>query len=53
MAQKKKSPPAGKKKDLVETSSQGAFVRTILDSVADGVFTVDQYFRVTSFNRAA
>ncbi|MGW8324025.1 MAG: PAS domain-containing protein, partial [Thermodesulfobacteriota bacterium] len=54
MAQKKKSPPAGKKEeDLVATSSQGAFVRTILDSVADGVFTVDQDFRITSFNRAA
>ena len=54
MAQKKKSSPAGKQeKDLVETSSQGAFVRTILDSVADGVFTVDQDFRITSFNRAA
>jgi PAS domain S-box-containing protein len=28
-------------------------VATILDSVADGVFTVDQGFRITSFNRAA
>lgn len=26
---------------------------TILDSVADGVFTVDEHFRITSFNRAA
>jgi PAS domain S-box-containing protein len=26
---------------------------TILDSVADGVFTVDEGFRITSFNRAA
>lgn len=29
------------------------FVEVILDSVADGVFTVDQDFRITSFNRAA
>ncbi len=28
-------------------------VATILDSVADGVFTVDQGFRITSFNHAA
>jgi PAS domain S-box-containing protein len=28
-------------------------VDIILDSIADGVFTVDQDFRVTSFNRAA
>lgn len=27
--------------------------RIILDSVADGVFTVDQQWRITSFNRAA
>jgi PAS domain S-box-containing protein len=27
--------------------------RVILDSVADGVFTVDHEFRITSFNRAA
>ncbi|MDZ7698108.1 MAG: PAS domain S-box protein [Deltaproteobacteria bacterium] len=25
----------------------------ILDSVADGVFTVDQHWKITSFNRAA
>ena len=30
-----------------------SFVRTILDSVADGVFTVDPEFRITSFNKAA
>jgi PAS domain S-box-containing protein len=28
-------------------------MRMILDSVADGVFTVDAVFRITSFNRAA
>ena len=26
---------------------------TILDSIADGVFTVDDQWRITSFNRAA
>ncbi len=30
-----------------------SFTDVILDSIADGVFTVDQDFRVTSFNRAA
>ena len=29
------------------------FFRTVLDSVADGVFTVDRNWRLTSFNRAA
>jgi len=29
------------------------FLETILGSVADGVFTVDQEWRITSFNRAA
>lgn len=28
-------------------------LRTILDSINDGVFTVDEHFRITSFNRAA
>ena len=28
-------------------------VQTILDSVADGVFTVDPQLRITTFNRAA
>ena len=26
---------------------------TILDSTTDGVFTVDEYWKITSFNRAA
>jgi PAS domain S-box-containing protein len=30
-----------------------AFLETILGSIADGVFTVDQDWRITSFNRAA
>ena len=29
------------------------FLETILGSVADGVFTVDKDWRITSFNRAA
>ena len=33
--------------------SREPFLHTILDSVADGVFTVDLDFRITSFNRAA
>ena len=32
---------------------QEAFTRVILDSIADGVFTVDSEWRITSFNRAA
>jgi len=28
-------------------------IDTILDSIADGVFTVDHDWRITSFNRAA
>lgn len=34
-------------------SSNGRFFETILSSIADGVFTVDQDWRITSFNRAA
>ena len=29
------------------------YLATILDSIADGVFTVDRDWRITSFNRAA
>jgi PAS domain S-box-containing protein len=51
----KKSPPhrTKRQKGPAEPGSQDAFVRTILDSVADGVFTVGPDFRITSFNRAA
>jgi PAS domain S-box-containing protein len=51
----KKRTPAPKKKEPAPAGapSQDGFVRTILDSVADGVFTVDKDFRITSFNRAA
>ena len=38
------------KKDPALSSDE---VAVILDSVADGVFTVDDGFRITSFNRAA
>ena len=29
------------------------YVSTIIDSIADGIFTVDKDWRITSFNRAA
>lgn len=36
-----------------ETGSKSGPVETILDSIADGVFTVDRDWRITFFNRAA
>ena len=36
-----------------KTEMEKQFLETILGSVADGVFTVDQQWRITSFNRAA
>ena len=36
-----------------KTELEKQFLETILDSVADGVFTVDQQRHITSFNRAA
>ena len=39
--------------DETRTSSDHGHDEAILDCVADGVFTVDRDFRVTSFNRAA
>ncbi len=53
MAQKRTSAARSKKNSRPETASRDGFVGTILDSVADGVFTVDRDFRITSFNRAA
>jgi PAS domain S-box-containing protein len=54
MAEKKPSPGRSKRqKDPAEPALPDGFVRTILDSVADGVFTVGPDFRITSFNRAA
>ncbi len=43
------SPPEGS----LEPRSEPAFFRTVLRCVADGVFTVDRDWRITSFNRAA
>ncbi|MEW5981331.1 MAG: sigma 54-interacting transcriptional regulator [Acidobacteriota bacterium] len=37
----------------MSSASNGRFFETILSSIADGVFTVDQDWRITSFNRAA
>ncbi len=37
----------------VASSTLSLDLRTILDSINDGVFTVDDDFRITSFNRAA
>lgn len=44
----KKSPVSGK-----EEIVQSVATRIILDSIADGVFTVDKDWNITSFNRAA
>lgn len=38
---------------MSEEQPQERFFRVILDSIADGVFTVDREWRITSFNRAA
>jgi len=43
----------GNGRSRVELGSDKRFLRIILDSVADGVFTVGRDWRVTSFNRAA
>ena len=37
----------------VDRLESAAVCETILDSIADGVFTVDDQWRITSFNRAA
>lgn len=37
----------------MEPSSESQFFETVLRCVADGVFTVDREFRITSFNNAA
>ncbi|HID77481.1 MAG TPA: PAS domain S-box protein [Planctomycetaceae bacterium] len=37
----------------MERGDEARFFEAILHCVADGVFTVDQQFRITSFNRAA
>jgi PAS domain S-box-containing protein len=37
----------------MKKTREDRFLATVLDSVADGVFTVDENWRITSFNRAA
>jgi PAS domain S-box-containing protein len=37
----------------VEPEGEGKFFQTVLRCVADGVFTIDREWRITSFNRAA
>jgi PAS domain S-box-containing protein len=37
----------------MKANGDKAFLETILSSIADGVFSVDQNWRITSFNRAA
>ena len=49
-ARRRVAPASG---DTMKTTDRSAFHEIILDSVADGVFTVDQEWRITSFNRAA
>jgi len=39
--------------DTIPTAMNEAFLKQILDSIADGVFTVDLDGRITSFNRSA
>src|SRR3989338_8441737 len=38
---------------LRDASDPGQIYPLVLDSIADGVFTVDKHFRITSFNKAA
>ncbi len=38
---------------LLSPDKEKRFTETILNSIADGVFTVDRQWRITSFNRAA
>jgi PAS domain S-box-containing protein len=37
----------------MKKTEKDRFLATVLDSIADGVFTVDDQWRITSFNRAA
>lgn len=41
------------KKSSTDRASTGSYTDAILESISDGVFTVDNQWRVTSFNRAA
>ena len=38
---------------MTEQEKKAEATDVILDSIADGVFTVDRDWRITSFNRAA
>jgi PAS domain S-box-containing protein len=51
MTKKRSRKQPVRKKERPELTSRP--VETILDSIADGVFTVDSNWRITSFNRAA
>ncbi len=42
-----------RERDAVGVGVEGALTRVILESISEGVFTVDLDWRVTSFNRAA
>ncbi|MDJ0762067.1 MAG: sigma 54-interacting transcriptional regulator [Myxococcota bacterium] len=48
MSEREKSDQQG-----ITPKSEKQFYETVLNSVADGVFTVDREWRITSFNRAA
>jgi PAS domain S-box-containing protein len=48
-----KARPSGPARALTESAASAQLHRAILDSIADGVFTVDRDWRITSFNRAA
>jgi PAS domain S-box-containing protein len=50
MKEQKTSPP---KTAARQGKGEDSSLSTILESIADGVFTIDQDWRVTSFNRAA
>ena len=43
----------GRRKDTVAEKQIEKFTNIILDSITDGVFTVDRDWRITSFNKAA
>ncbi len=43
----------GERKGKPAAASQASPTEAILESISDGVFTVDRDWRITSFNRAA
>ena len=46
-------PPGRATRPLAHRANEERFFRVILDSITDGVFTVDRDWNLTSFNRAA